>query len=185
MLPAILDGRRTKNHKNDWHNSTIQHGDLHWKLNTAKFGSIFNLDMLLTTLDRSYYQKPSKLLSWFNSSTLATKSVHQHVSANLQLEDIIGYLGWQPLPRITKIAAMTPPLNIESPSENWTPLSLDQFSTSNKLSAILDVSHYQKEQKWLPWLYSMCFSIADIQDGWQHNSWSPSLPKVPSKQSFN
>ena len=66
MLSAILDRRHTKNHKHGCHNSTIQHGNyLHLKLNTAMFGSIFNLDMLLAILDASHYQKQQKWLPWF------------------------------------------------------------------------------------------------------------------------
>ena len=36
-----------KNHKNTYHDSTIQYGGLQEKPNTTKFGSIFNLNKLL------------------------------------------------------------------------------------------------------------------------------------------
>ena len=39
-----------KYHKNAYHDSTIQDGDLHKKTNTTKFGSIFSLSKLLAIL---------------------------------------------------------------------------------------------------------------------------------------
>ena len=41
----------------------------------------------------------------------------------------ISYLGWQPLPKITKMANMNPPFNSETCNKNWSPLSLGQSST--------------------------------------------------------
>ena len=54
----------TKNHKNDYHGSVVHNSDLHQTPSTIKFGSIFNLNMLLailaTILDCSHYQISQK-----------------------------------------------------------------------------------------------------------------------------
>ena len=51
----------TTNHKIDIYNLQNQHRDLEQKLNPTKFGSIFNFNMMLTTLDGSHYHKPKKM----------------------------------------------------------------------------------------------------------------------------
>ena len=54
----------TKNHKNDYYGFVVHNRDLHQTLSTIKFGSIFNLNMLLAILavilDGSNYQKSQK-----------------------------------------------------------------------------------------------------------------------------
>ena len=42
---------------------------------------------------------------------------------------VVDYLGWQPLPKMTKTATVILPFNIETCNKNETPLSLGQSST--------------------------------------------------------
>ena len=48
---------------------------------------------------------------------------------NLQLVHTVGYLGWQPLPEITKMTITKHRVNIETCSKNQTRLNLGQSST--------------------------------------------------------
>ena len=56
-MPAI-----TRNLKNDCYHSESLHRDLQQKLNTTKFVSVINFNMLLAILDSSHYQKSQKWL---------------------------------------------------------------------------------------------------------------------------
>ena len=52
----------TRNYKNGCHGSTIEDEDLQQQTPTIpKFGSVFNLNMLLAILDVSHYQKSQKM----------------------------------------------------------------------------------------------------------------------------
>ena len=58
----------TKKHKNGFHDSIIQHRDFQQKLNTIKFWSIFDGNILSAILYSSPYQNSPKWFVWFNYS---------------------------------------------------------------------------------------------------------------------
>ena len=65
---------------------------------------------------------------------------------------IVGHLACQPLPKITKLTAISLNLMIETCNKKPNPTKFGLIDNFDMLSAILDVSHYLKSQNWLPFL---------------------------------
>ena len=68
----------TRNHKNGWPNPTIKDKDLQQKPNTIKFGSVFNLNMLVI-LDISYYRTTFFSIACDFSVILVTYGASAHL----------------------------------------------------------------------------------------------------------
>ena len=99
---------------------------------------LWSLIILSAIVDVSHYQKLQKwLLSPTESKQRFSIKIKCHqVWVYLQLQHIVGHLGYQPLSEITEVAASAHRVNIEICNKNWTPISFGQSSTGYQPSLV-------------------------------------------------